>query len=69
MAAQAAKSAPKVAQTAKKSGGKPQDNRAAALATALQQVEKSYGKGAVMRLGQCGRCIPRCCGTCFRLSR
>lgn len=51
MAAQAAKSAPKVAQTAKKSGGKPQDNRAAALATALQQVEKSYGKGAVMRLG------------------
>lgn len=51
MAAQAAKSTPKVAQTAKKSGGKPQDNRAAALATALQQVEKSYGKGAVMRLG------------------
>lgn len=51
MAAQAAKSAPKVAQTAKKSGGKPQDNRAAALATALQQVEKNYGKGAVMRLG------------------
>lgn len=51
MAAQAAKSAPKVAQTAKKSGGKPQDNRAAALATALQQVEKSYGKCAVMRLG------------------
>ena len=51
MAAQAGKSAPKVAQAAKKSGAKPQDNRAAALATALQQVEKSYGKGAVMRLG------------------
>ena len=51
MAAQAAKSAPKVAQAAKKNGGKAQDNRAAALATALQQVEKSYGKGAVMRLG------------------
>ena len=37
----------------KKKGGEAQsDSRKKALDMALQQIEKTYGKGAVMRLGQ-----------------
>ena len=36
----------------KKGAGSVEDNKKKALELALQQIEKNYGKGAVMRLGQ-----------------
>ncbi len=46
----------------KKSAGSVEDSKKKALELALQQIEKNYGKGAVMRLGQNSamnvECIP-----------
>ena len=46
----------------KKGGSSVEDNKKKALELALQQIEKNYGKGAVMRLGQNSamnvECIP-----------
>ncbi|MFR0557917.1 DNA recombination/repair protein RecA [Pseudoscardovia radai] len=48
MAAQTSK---KADASAKKAADKARDSRATALATAMANVEKNYGKGSVMRLG------------------
>eukprot|EP00898_Chlorokybus_atmophyticus_P007770 jgi/Chlat1/7995/Chrsp7S07753 len=37
---------------ARRAAASPEDERAAALAAALAQIEKAYGKGTVMRLGE-----------------